>query len=61
MEHIYEAKVHEGLILECTNKLRWVAPPETTTKSPRLQQAWRDIKTGELQWRDVPCTGEDQP
>ncbi len=40
----------------CTPELRFVTPPRTTTKPPRLQQKWlwRDAKTGGEEWRDVP-------
>lgn len=47
---------------EATPSLRFVTPPTTTTKPPRLQQLWRKPKLNgwghisgwEGEWRDVP-------
>jgi hypothetical protein len=37
-----------------TMQPRLARPNRTTTEPDRLQQAWRDVKNGGLEWRDVP-------
>lgn len=37
-----------------TMQLRLARSDRTTTEPDRLQQAWRDVKNGDLEWRDVP-------
>lgn len=39
-----------------TGELRFATPNWTTTKPPRLQQAfrWRSDTEGGIEWRDVP-------
>ena len=57
------------MTLEPTPRLRWIktsrgkfGDPAVTAydeESPRvLQQWWRDVQTGEGEWRDVPLEAE---
>lgn len=43
-----------GRNLAPTMQLRLARSDRTTTEPDRLQQAWRDVKNGGLEWRDVP-------
>jgi len=44
-----------------TMELRLATPDRTTTRSPRLQQAfhWRSAEDGGIEWRDVPIVVVD--
>lgn len=41
-------------VWESMRELRWILPDTTTTHQPILQQAWRDLTTGRVEWRKVP-------
>lgn len=35
-------------------EFREIVPAGTTAEQPKLQQAWRDENSGEIEWRTIP-------
>ena len=48
------ADVGKARTMQLVPMFRLVVPESTTTHAPRLQQAWQDMSTGELEWTMVP-------
>ena len=46
--------------LQCTPQLRLAICKQTTVQPPRLQQAWRDVDTGEIEWVAVPFVVDER-
>lgn len=40
-------------IMECLASFRAIVPEGTTMLPPKIQQAWRDRATGEIEWRTI--------
>jgi len=41
-------------VWEPTTALRWSQVPYTTFRPAVLEQAWRCLKTGNVEWRSIP-------
>lgn len=39
--------------MQCLGQMRWLSKA-TASHPPRLQQAWRDVDSGKVEWYDVP-------
>ncbi|GEM_PF-3929893 len=47
--------IGQSKTMQKMNEFRYIVPQGTTTEPPKLQQAWRVMETGEIEWQTIPC------
>lgn len=43
-----------GKTMRRSGELRYARPDRTTTEPDRLQEAWVNVDTGQVEWLDIP-------